>query len=103
MSAEVVLIVQLIVAGFFAAACLRARAPVAPGVPTRFGDLFYLTGRIERLRRSRWQWFSMVGFMLVLRLQGLLPVSVELMAALAFALFCCLPVRTSPVGGALKR
>ena len=47
--------------------------------------------RIERLRRSRWQWFSLVGFMLVLRLQQQLPLILELMVAIEFTLFMALP------------
>jgi hypothetical protein len=49
--------------------------------------------RLERLRRSRWQWFSMVVLMLLLRLQHMLPAKVELVVALQFLIFLVLPIR----------
>src|SRR4029077_8983619 len=68
MSGKTILI-ELLLAGFFAVACLKARVPAAPDLPPTLGHRFRLPSRLERLRRSRWQWFAMVGFMLVLRLQ----------------------------------
>jgi hypothetical protein len=62
----------------------------------KISDFFRLTGRLERLRQSRWQWFAMVAFMLVLRLQHELPVVLELMVMLEFALFMAIP-KSSPV------
>jgi hypothetical protein len=91
------LLIELLLAGFFAVACLRARVPVVRDMPQRFGDFFRMPSRLERLRRSRWQWFGMVGFMLVLRLQEQLPLSIELMVALELVLFLALPVRASAV------
>ena len=80
MNAKTIL-VELLLAGFFAVACLKA------------GGLFRMPSRLERLRRSRWQWFAMVAFMLVLRLQEQLPLSIEAMAALQLVFFLALPVR----------
>jgi hypothetical protein len=82
------ILIELLLAGFFAVACLKARVP---------GDFFHLLPRLERLRRSRWQWFAMVAFMLVLRLQQQLPLAIELMVAFEFALFLALPVRANAV------
>ena len=79
------ILVELLLAGFFAVACLKA------------GGLFHMPSRLERLRRSRWQWFAMVAFMLVLRLQEQLPLSIEAMAALQLVLFLALPVRAHAV------
>jgi hypothetical protein len=45
----------------------------------------------------------MVAFMLVLRLQDQLPVAVELMAALEFALFLALPVKATAARTPLKQ
>lgn len=95
------MLIPLMLAGFFAVACLRAREPVIPGAPPTLGDLFRFPSRLERLRRSRWQWFSMVGFMLVLRLQQQLPLALELMVALEFALFLALPTHASAARKAL--
>ena len=85
------MLVELILGGFFAVACMRTSVPTAPHGALRFSDLLRLPGRIERLRRSRWQWFSMVAFLLVLRLQGGLPLILEAIAVLEFAIFLALP------------
>jgi hypothetical protein len=86
---ERTVLIELLLAGFFAIACLRAQLPVDRD--KRISDFFRLSGRLVRLRRSRWQWFGMVAFMLVLRLQGQLPVVLELMVVLEFALFMAMP------------
>ncbi|MGH9717313.1 MAG: hypothetical protein ACRD4R_11385 [Candidatus Acidiferrales bacterium] len=86
---ERTVLIELLLAGFFAIACLRAQTPTDG--EKKVSDFFRLTGRLERLRRSRWQWFAMVAFMLVLRLQDELPVALELMVALEFALFMATP------------
>jgi hypothetical protein len=86
-------LLELLLAGFFAIACFRSRAPLRAGEKPGFLKLFRLSGRIERLRRSRWQWFSIVAIMLVLRLQHQLPPAIELMVGLMFLIFLVLPVR----------
>lgn len=87
-------LLALLLAGFFGVACVRARAPLNPDQKPTLGAFFQLTGRFERLRRSRWQWFSMVLLMLVLRLQHQLPPVVEIMAGVMFLLFLIFPVRS---------
>jgi hypothetical protein len=89
------LLIELLLAGFFAVACLKARVPAAADLPPTIGDFFRMPPRLERLRRSRWQWFAMVAFMLVLRLQEQLPLAIELMVALEFTLFLALPIRAN--------
>jgi len=91
------ILIELLLAGFFAVACLKAREPAARGLPVTLGDLFRMPSRLERLRRSRWQWFAMVAFMLVLRLQEQLPLTIEAMVALQLVLFLALPVRANTV------
>jgi len=86
---ERTVLIELLLAGFFAIACLRAQMPVDRD--KKISDFFRLSGRMERLRRSRWQWFGMVAFMVVLRLQQELPVVLELMVTLEFALFMAIP------------
>ncbi len=83
--------IELVLAGFFAVCCTRAQEPVDPERTRSFADFFRLASRKERLRRSRWQWFSMVAFMLVLRVQGQLPPITELIVAFEFVLFMALP------------
>jgi hypothetical protein len=85
--------VVLILAGFFAVACIRASVPVATG-KLAFGNLLHLPGRIERLRRSRWQWFSMIALLLVIRLQMGVPFVLEAVVAIQFLIFLALPATT---------
>src|SRR5947199_2747108 len=90
------ILVELLLSGFFAVACLRASdRPIGAARPD-WSNLFRFPGRIERLRRARWQWIGMVSVMIVLRLQGELPFAAELMAALQLLLFLALPTRTAP-------
>ena len=93
------LLIELLLAGFFAVACFRARATQSPdfaGIAPR--RLFGLISRVERLRRTRWQWFSMVLFLVLVRLQFGAALVVELTAAAEFMLFVALP-SVQPVEG----
>ena len=92
-------LLELLLAGFFAVACIRAGGMVSVERTKVLGDFFRLSGRLERLRRSRWQWFCMVLILLVLRLQHQLPLAVEIMVALQFVIFLALPVRAIAKGG----
>jgi hypothetical protein len=87
-------LLELLLAGFFAVAYIRARAPIGSNQRPSFGRSFRFSGRLERLRRSRWQWFSIVAVMLVLRLQHQLPLSVEIMVGMMFLIFLVFPVGT---------
>jgi len=93
------MLVELILAGFFAVACIRSWLPAAPAQKVRFGSLLRFPGRLERLRRSRWQWFSMVALLLVIRLQRGAPMVLELMVALQFLVFLALPTRAEAKAG----
>jgi hypothetical protein len=55
--------------------------------------LFVLTDRLERLRRSRWQWFSMVLLLVLVRLQKGTPMIAELTALVQFIVFLSLPAQ----------
>jgi hypothetical protein len=85
------LFLELLLGGFFAVACLRTALPVAADRKVKYGVLFRFPGRIERLRRSRWQWFSMVLLLLVARLQNQLPLMLEFIVAIEFIVFMALP------------
>ncbi len=84
---------ELLLGGFFAVACIKAHAPFSAERSMTIGEFFRLSDRIERLRRSRWQWFSMVLLMLIIRLQGRLPLMLEVMVAVQFVVFLALPVQ----------
>ncbi|HEY2468380.1 MAG TPA: hypothetical protein VGI45_11165 [Terracidiphilus sp.] len=87
------LLLELLVSGFFAIACFKARAAVGPGqIALRPRDFLRMTDRVQRLSRSRWQWFSMVAIIILVRLQVGVPLVVELTAALQFVIFLALPV-----------
>ncbi len=83
--------VELLMAGFFATACFRARKASSVDGTLRFRDFFRFTGRIDRLRQTRWQWFSMVAVLLVIRLQQPVPLVVEGLVGAQFLLFMALP------------
>jgi hypothetical protein len=85
------LLIEALLSAFFAIACFRARAeePSMNGLaPQR---LFILTDRLERLRRSRWQWFAMVLLLIVIRMQRGTPLLAEVTVLAQFALFLALP------------
>ncbi len=92
------LLVEVLLSAFFAVACFRARAE-SPGVhglaPQR---LFVLTDRLERLRRSRWQWFAMVLLLVMLRMQAHPPMVAELTVLVQFLVFLLLPSQKAAVG-----
>ena len=93
------MLVETILAGFFAVACLRACVPANPNGKLSFRDLLRFPGRFERLKRSRWQWFSMVALLLVLRLQGELPLVLELIVLVEFVAFMSLPAKAKTTDG----
>jgi hypothetical protein len=97
------ILLELLLGGFFAVACIRTCAPASADSKMDFGNLFRFPGRLERLRRSRWQWFSMVLVLLIFRLQNQLPLILEAMAALQFIVFLALPSAAEAGGRAHRR
>jgi hypothetical protein len=87
------LLLELLLTGFFAVACMRARAVPVNGHSMRLSDLFVFAGRIERLRRTRWQWCSIVVLLIMARLQWGLPIFVELTFAALLVLFLAIPAQ----------
>ena len=86
------LLLELLLSGFFAIACFKARA-VEPGeVALRPRDFLRLTDRVERMSRSRWQWFAMVGILILVRMQTGVPMVVELTVVMQLIVFLALPV-----------
>lgn len=97
------ILLELLLGGFFAVACIRTSVPVAADRRLEFGSIFRFPGRIERLRRSRWQWFSMVLVLLVFRLQNQLPLILEMIVALQFIVFLALPSMSETTPGREQR
>ena len=88
------ILLELLLGGFFAVACIRASVPSAVNGKLRLGDLLRFPTRLERLRRTRWQWFSMVALLLAVRLQMGVPTILEAIVAVQFVIFFVLPTRT---------
>lgn len=87
------LFLELLVSGFFAIACFKARAAREPGqLEIRPGDFLKLTDRLDRLSRTRYQWFAMVAILLLVRMQAGVPLVVEVTALVQFIVFLALPV-----------
>ncbi len=90
------LLLELLLSGFFAVACFRARATAFDSVTVAPAALFILTNRLERLLRTRWQWASMVLILVVARMQWGVPMVAELTALAQFILFLALPSQKAP-------
>lgn len=91
------LLIELLLSGFFAIACFRARAksPEAHGFAP--AKLLVFTDRLERLRISRWQWCSMVMLLLLVRMQHGAPMVAELTVLTQFIVFLALPSEKKPL------
>lgn len=96
------MLVEVLLSAFFALACFKARgeAPSIHGLaPHR---LLALTDRLERLKRSRWQWFSMVLLLVLLRVEAGVPMVAELTVFAQLVVFLALPTQ-KPAAGVLRR
>lgn len=85
-------LIELLVSGFFAIACLKARVGGFDQSALSPREFFKMVPRLERLRRTRWQWFSMVLLLFVIRKQMGVPMVVEITAVVQFLIFLMLPV-----------
>ena len=99
MDERTMMLLELLLGGFFAVACIRASVPSAVNGKLRFADLLRFPNRLERLRRTRWQWFSMVALLLFVRVQAGLPTILEAIVLLQFLIFFALPTRTGAALG----
>ena len=97
------ILVELLLAGFFAVACIRAFIPQATDKKLGFSSLLKLPGRLERLRRSRWQWFSMVALLLIVRLQRGMPLVLEVTVVMQFIAFLALPTAAEATDRGARR
>jgi len=96
------LLVELLLSGFFAEACFRARATTLDSMKITPGALFVLTDRVERLRRSRWQWAAMVLLLVLVRIERGVPMIAELTVLAQFILFLSLPAQKHSLGAIRK-
>jgi hypothetical protein len=96
------LLVELLLSGFFAVACFRGRAAAINPIRIAPRALFAMTDRLERLRRSRWQWFSMILLLVVVRMQRGVPLVAEVTALTQFVVFLSLPSQKA-AGGVIRR
>jgi len=99
MNHQTMILLEVLLGGFFAVACTRASVPSAANGKLRLADLLRFPGRLERLRRSRWQWFSMVAVLLAVRLQTGVPTILEVIVAVQFLIFFLMPSRTGTLLG----
>ena len=97
------LLVEVLLSGFFAIACFRARAESFDIIRSTPRALFGLTDRLERLRRSRWQWFAMGLLLVVVRVQQGTPLVAELTVLAQFIVFLALPTHKPSLGVVSKR
>jgi len=93
------LLAECLLSGFFAIACLRARAGSSDVHGITLRGMFALSSRLERLRRSRWQWFCMVLLLVLMRMQAGAPLIAELTVAIEFTIFLALPGAKELPGG----
>lgn len=85
------LFIEILLSGFFAIACFRARSTSSDVQRLAPRRLFVLIGRLERLRLTRWQWCSMVMVLMLARMWQGQPLVAELTAFAQFLLFLVLP------------
>ena len=97
------LLLELLISGFFAVACFRARATSFNSLKVTPRALFALSDRLERLRRSRWQWASMAALLVIVRVQWVVPIIAELTALALFILFLSLPTRKASLEAIPKK
>jgi hypothetical protein len=83
------LMFELMLAGFFAIACFRARANRSEQVQLK--DLFRLKNRVDRVMDTKWQWCSMVLLLLIVRRQIGVPIVAELTVISQLVVFLMLP------------
>jgi hypothetical protein len=85
------MLMGLLIAGFFSVACFKARAETPDLLGATPGTLFRLTDRLERLRRTRWQWCSIVLLLIMVRMERGTPLVAEVTALILFVVFLALP------------
>ena len=93
------MLLEFLLSGFFAVACFKARPGDAHELHLK--DLLYLSDRLERLRRTRWQWCAMVIVIVFSRMQMQAPILAELTGLAQFVLFLMLPTHKNALKASL--
>ncbi len=86
-------VLEVLVAAFFGAACFWAPTANRSANNRLFASVARLSAQLESLRRSRWQWLTILGTMLGLRVQHQLSPAVELAVGLTFLILLVFPLR----------
>jgi hypothetical protein len=89
------LLTELLLSGFFAIACFRARTTDIANTGVAPRALFAMTDRLERLRRSRWQWFAMILLLVLIRIERGAPMVAEVTVVAQLIVFLLLPTKKS--------
>ena len=97
------LLVEILISSFFALACFRARAESPSMLGLAPQRLFVLTDRIERLRRTRWQWFARVLLLVVVRVQIGVPMVAQVTALAQFIVVLALPTQKVKATALVRR
>lgn len=86
-------VLEVLIAGFFGVACFWAPTVHSAASNKLFAWVAQLSLRLNSLRRERWQWLTVIGTMLGLRIQHQLPSIIELMVGLTFLILLAFPLR----------
>lgn len=86
-------VIELLLAGFFGIACFWVPTVDTVAANRLFGWMARISLRLDSLRRSRWQWLTVVGTMLGLRMKHQLPPAMELAIGLTFLILLAFPLR----------
>ena len=86
-------VVEVFIAGSFCVASFWAPSVNSAASKSLFAWIAQLSLRLDSLRRERWQWLTVVGTMLGLRLQHQLPPVIEVMVGLTFLILLAFPLR----------
>lgn len=86
-------VLELLGAGFFGIACFWAPTVNSAASNRLFAWVAQLSLRLDPLRRDRWQWLTVIGTMVGLRIQHQLPSAIEFMVGLTFLILLAFPLR----------
>lgn len=86
-------VLEVLIAGFFGVACFWSPTVNSAARNKLFAWIAQLSLRLDLLRRERWQWLTVIGTMLGLRLQHQLPPVIEVMVGLTFLILLAFPLR----------
>ncbi len=83
---------EVLIAGFFGVACFWAPTVNSAASNRLFAWVAHISLRLDSLRRERWQWLTVIGTMLALRIQHQLSRIIEPMVGLTFLILLAFPL-----------